>query len=254
MAVLGAISIFKQNFYKTQYIYGFGRNEDVPEGMDASFTAGWTKENGRDRPYSAINFQRYYFTKKQDYFNYTILVGSYFFKKKFEDVNLLSNIDYFSRLHKLNSKWKQRTFLNASFGKQFNSLLNEPLWQESQYGLSGFRNNYLGGDMRITLRAESVFFSSWSVLFFKFAPFIFGNTSLFRLNPEKSPDTKLYSGLGGGIRTRNESLIFGTIELRGTFFPGNNIYNESWRVDLNTNIRFKYNREFIKRPDFVQVN
>ena len=39
--VLGAVSIFKQNFYKAQYFYGFGRNEDVPEGIDMSLTAGW---------------------------------------------------------------------------------------------------------------------------------------------------------------------------------------------------------------------
>ena len=254
MAVLGAISIFKQNFYKTQYIYGFGRNEDVPEGIDASFTAGWTRENGRDRPYTAINFQRYFFNKKQDYFNYTFLAGSYFFNKKMEDVNLLSSIDYFSRLHKLNTKWKQRIFLKASFARQINSLLNQPLWQESQYGLSGFRNNYLGGDMRVTVKAESVFFSPWSVAYFKFAPFVFGNSSYFRLNPKESANTKLYTGVGGGIRTRNESLIFGTIELIGTYFPGKNMYNESWRVDINSNIRFKYNQEFIKRPDFVNVN
>ncbi|MDB5197109.1 MAG: hypothetical protein JWP88_1480, partial [Flaviaesturariibacter sp.] len=53
-AVLGAISLFQQTFYKTQYIYGFGRNEDVPEGLDASLTGGWTSTGGVERPYVGI--------------------------------------------------------------------------------------------------------------------------------------------------------------------------------------------------------
>lgn len=44
-AILGSFSIFRQDFYKTQYIYGFGRNEDVPEGIDFSVTGGYTKSN-----------------------------------------------------------------------------------------------------------------------------------------------------------------------------------------------------------------
>ena len=63
-AVLGAVSIFRLNFYKTQFIYGFGRNEDLPEGLDASFTAGWTEKEKRKRPYAGINLQHYSFTNE----------------------------------------------------------------------------------------------------------------------------------------------------------------------------------------------
>ena len=31
-------------------------------------------------------------------------------------------------------------------------------------------------------------------------------------------------------------------------------FNENWRFEVKTNIRFKYNQQFIKRPDFVRVN
>lgn len=253
-AVLSDISFFRQNFYKTQYIYGFGRNEDVPAGMDASFTAGWTKKDGRERPYTGINFNRYYFTEHRDYFNFSLGAGGYFYKRKLEDIDLVGKVDFFTRLHNLKRNWKQRFFIGASATRQINSLLSEPLRLESEYGLQEIRNNWQGGDFRITGKAETVFFSPWSLLYFRFAPFVFANSTLIHLKVDSVYDQKLFSSIGGGLRIRNESLIFGTIEFRGMYFPRKNFFNESWRVEVKTNIRFKYNQEFIKRPDFIRVN
>lgn len=254
-AVLGSFSLFRQTFYKTRFIYGFGRNEDVPEGMEVSFTGGWTKKDRRERPYTGISFRYYYFTTAQHYFNYTFRTGGYLYKKKIEDIDLLTELEYFSRLHHLERKWKQRFFLSASAAKQFNYLLNEPLRLESEYGLRELKNNNQLGDFRLTLKGESVFFSPWSVLLFRFAPFVFANGSYFNLKSENNKsDPKIYASIGAGVRIRNESLIFGTTEFRGMYFPRKNFQNESWRVEVNTNIRFKYNQQFIKRPEFVSIN
>jgi len=64
----------------------------------------------------------------------------------------------------------------------------------------------------------------------------------------------LYSALGGGIRTRNENLVFGTIELKGYYFPRTNGDMKGWKVEVSSNIRFKYISTFIRRPDFVKAN
>ena len=166
----------------------------------------------------------------------------------------MGRVEYFSRLHYLERKWKQRFFLSASATKQINSLLNEPLRLESEYGLAELRNNYQNGNIRISLKGETVFFSPWPVLLFRFAPFAFGNLSYLNLKIENANDPKLYASLGAGVRIRNESLIFGTTEFRGMYFPRKNFRNENWRFEVNTNIRFKYNQQFIKRPEFVKVN
>lgn len=252
-AVLGAFSIFRLNYYKTKFIYGFGRNEDLPEGLDANFTAGWTRKQARERPYASFNFQHYYFTKRQSYFNYSLSAGSYLYKKRLEDITMLANVDFFSPLMRFGRKWRQRSFLNASFGKQINSLLDEPFLLESRYGLQDFKNNSLGGNLRATVKAESVFFSPWSIVYFKFAPFVFGSVTALKLNDDGGKTT-FYPALGGGIRTRNESLIFGTIELRAVYFPKPDLYNHRYLIQFNTNLRFKYTQNFIRRPEFVQVN
>ena len=252
-AVLASFSIFKQEYYKTQYIYGFGRNEDVPEGIDISFTTGWTKKEDRERPYLGLDFQRYYFTNTENYFNYTARVGGYLYSKKLEDIDVLLNLDHFSRLRVM-GKWKQRFFLGAGVGRQINKVLNQPLFIRNSFGLPEYDNGELGGDTRVSIRTESVFFSPLNFANFRFAPFVFGNVALFTPEGERFRNSELISSLGGGIRTRNEALVFGTLELKAYYFPRKNFLNESYRIEFNTNIRFRYNRQFIKRPEFVSVN
>jgi hypothetical protein len=254
-AVLGAISIFQQDFYKTRYIYGFGRNEDVPEGIDISLTAGWTKKQGIQRPYAGIDFQRFYFTSGEDYFNYTARVGSYFRSGSFEDLDVLFNLDFFSKLHIMNPRWKQRWFISAGITTQVNKELNEPLFLESQFGLPEFRNRKsIVGEVRSTVKAESVFFSPFTLANFRFAPFVFGNFVLLTPDKQKIGKSDLYSSIGGGLRSRNESLIFGTLEFKAHYFPRQNFFGDSWRIEFNTSVKFKYNRQFIKRPEIILAN
>lgn len=252
--VLASISLFRQDFYKTQYVYGFGRNEDVPEGLDFSVTTGWTDKQRRVRPYMGLDMSFNYFSSKRHYFNYTLRVGAYNYKRRYEDISVLANIEFFSRLKQMGEKWKQRTFITAGFTTQWNKILNEPLLLESQYGLPEYENIQLGGDHRLTLKAESVFFSPWTLLNFKFAPFVFANGSFLTPPGEAIGRSKFYNTIGGGIRTRNEALIFGTLEFKTYYFPAKNFNGDRFRVEFNTSVRFKYNNQLIRRPQFIQLN
>lgn len=252
-AVLGSISVFQLNFYKTGYIYGFGRHEDIPQGLEASITSGWTRKAGRERRYGALQFQRYHLTKKEAYFNYTLAGSMYYFNKKLEDITLFANLDYFSSLRQLH-RWKQRFFLNASAARKLQHTLDELLVLESRYGIQHYKYDSRGGTMRITAKAESVFFSPLQVAFFKTAPFVFGSATLFKSSLIDSSRVKLYPAFGAGLRTRNESLIFGTMEFKGVWFPRKDLYNNEYVLKMSTNLRFKYTQNFIRRPEFIQVN
>jgi hypothetical protein len=253
-ALLASFSVFRQEYYKTQYIYGFGRNEDVPEGIDMSATVGWTKKDGRERPYIGLDFQRYYFTVGESYFNYTARAGTFLYKKQLQDIDILFNLEHFSKLRNLGGNWKLRHFMGAGIGRQVNKSLNQPLLIRNQFGLNEFDNGEAPGDTRIAVRWESVFFTPWNFINFRFAPFAFGNAAMFTLEGSKFSDSKIYSSIGGGIRTRNEALIFGTLEFKAYYFPRKNFLNESYRLEFNSNVRFRYNRQFIKRPEFVNLN
>lgn len=251
LGLLGTITFYRQNFYKTQYIYGFGRNEDIPEGLLMSITSGYTVKENRSRSFIGFNYERYSFNQKNNYLSYILRAEGYLNKKTVEDINLLASVSYFDRLKAMGYQWKQRFFLSLDVAQQINTELNEPLFVNSKFGLPEFRNGDIGGSMRATAKAESVFFSPWSIVAFRFAPFIFTNLSLFT---PYSQSAKIYPSVGGGIRTRNESFIFGTIELKGFYFPRKNFYNEHFNIEISTNVIFKYNKQFVKKPSFIEIN
>jgi hypothetical protein len=255
-AALASVTFYRQNFYKTKYIYGFGRNEDIPEGLLLTLTAGYTERQNAKRPFIGFNFERYHFNKQENYISYKIAAEGYLHASAIEDLNLMGSLFYFDHLKSIGKKWKQRFFLNFDLAQQVNTVFNQPLFANSQFGLPEYGNEVInnervGGALRSTGKVESEFFSPWSVVAFRFAPFVFTDVSVFS---PYSYQTKVLSSVGGGIRTRNESLIFGTIELKTYYFPQKNFYNERFRFSLSTNVIFKYNNQFVKKPDFIQIN
>ena len=258
--ILGSINIFEQNFYRTNFIYGFGRFEDVPEGFSASFIGGITNKkdsislNSRVRPYFAIEGKRSKFNQKGFFGTYTFKIGGFYYNRNWEDVDILLNVDHFTRLKKLNSNWYYRHFYSLGFTRQVTPVLNQPLYLKSNFGLPYFNNDFINADFRATAKTESVFYNLKKFWGFRFAPFLFADACVVTPTNQSFGNSQLFSAVGAGVRTRNENLIFGTIEFKGYYFP--KIIGEmaKWRVEVGTNIRFKYNSVFIKKPDFIIAN
>lgn len=251
---LVSINFFRQVFYKTNFIYGFGRSEDVPEGFSIALTSGFVNKQGRNRPYGGFDVQVTNIRDKGFYSSYTFRAGGYYYKKRFEDVDMLFNADYFTRLGKISKTWFHRGFISAGITAQANPVLNAPLLVTSQYGLPYYNDYMINADIRATIKGECVMYNTKKILGFRFAPFAFADASALKPTKEHISKTELYGALGGGVRTRNENLVFGTVELKGYYFPRTTGDMRNWRVEINTNIRFRYRSNFIARPDFVVAN
>ena len=251
---LMSYSLYKQNFYRTNFIYGFGRNEDVPEGINGTIVTGYTNKEGVKRGYYGLEFDATHYSEKGFFTGYTLRLGTYINNKKSEDADILIGINRFTKLYRMNKKWTNRNFLSLNYTRQFKTILSAPLILQSGYGLPYFANSTDVGDTRSTLKFESVFYNMKKFLGFRFAPFIFSDVSFLKPVFREIKKTKGFTAVGGGVRTRNENLVFGTVELKGYFFP--RVYDgmKGWKVELGTNIRFKYNSSFIRRPDFISPN
>lgn len=260
--ILASINIFKQLFYKTNFIYGFGLTEDVPEGFSVAFTAGYViKQNESyvikhniNRPYSGLDMSLANFRKKGFYSNFNFRIGSYYYRNRFEDIDFLFSVDHFTRLKKINHSWYHRVFVSTGITTQANPVLNTPLYLNSDFGLPNFNNGALNSDLRITFKGESVFYNSRKILGFRFAPFAFADLCLLKPSKLGLQKTDLYSAVGGGVRTRNENLVFGTIELKGYYYPRVNGDMKCWKIELTSNIRFKFKSSFISPPNFIVAN
>jgi hypothetical protein len=254
-----SINIYRQLFYKTNFIYGFGRSEDVPEGFTASLTTGYlSKKNvlrdDRRRPYGGFNLQVTNMRESGFYSSYTFSAGGFFYRKRIEDIDMLLNADFFTRLNKWSPTWFNRIFFSAGVTAQANPVLNVPLFLNSSYGLPYISNYTLNSDLRVTAKAESVFYNTTKILGFRFAPFVFADASLMKPTKQRLVKSELYSAIGGGIRTRNENLVFGTVELRGFYFPRTHPGMRNFKIEITTDIRFRYRNNFVSRPEFVIAN
>ena len=252
-AVLGQFTFFRQDYYKTQYIYGFGTTEDLPYGYNIAITGGWHQQLNLQRPYAGINASDYIATNHGDFIQLFIKGGGFLHDDKVQDGSFLIGATAFSRIFFLNST-KIRQYVNLSYTQLYNRVTYAPLYIDNFYGIRGFLTDSAYGTRRLSLQLETEFYLRFKLLGFQFAPFPYGDLSL--LTPENGPYSKsaLYSSLGGGVRARNENLIFETIEMRAYFFPiaPNNM--KGFKVVINSNIRYRYSSNYITPPELVQLN
>lgn len=253
--MLFSYTVFERDFYHTNFIYGFGRNEDLPEGFSLSFTGGWADRQDISRLYIGVEYQRSYFNNKKAFLNYTLKSGSYFNKNQAEDLSALASLELITPLKKLKKRnWFVRHFLSGSVTFQKFIRLNDPLRVSSIFGIPKIRNTRIDGTARITINAETVFYNTFKLVGFNFAPFVFSNLSYLKLTATDPADGAVYSALGAGLRSRNENLVFGTMELKAYYFPKVVENMNSWNISLSTNLRFRYQTDLIRKPDFVIVN
>lgn len=251
--LLSELTFFRQQFYKTNYIYGFGTTEDIPYGYNIAVTGGWYKQLQLARPYMGINANYYTVSPKGKFIQGFARVGSFLHKNRMEDIALLVGGNWYSKLYVFpNTKLRQH--IKVSFTRLVNRVTEEPLRINNALGLQYFNADSLEGTQRMSLYGETSLFLKYKLFGFQMAPFAFTDFSILSGETRRFFKSGFYSGLGGGIRTRNENLIFGTIELRFAYFPRRVEDMNPFRISIKSNLRFRYNSSYVRAPNFILLN
>jgi len=253
-AFLSSFTLFKQKIIRTQYLYGFGRNEDLPTGKSMVITAGNYRREQSSLPYLGIKLESYKLLSNENFRHGILSAGSSYSGGQLQDVRFIASIEQINKLRYLESGFKYRSIINVSFTETLKNKFNEALLISSSYGIPQLNNERIYGGSRITANWESVWYNSRSFYGFRTSPFAFGNITYLRTVGQSIGDGDIYSSIGSGMRIRNENLIFGTIELKAFYFPRTNLQVSQWNLSLITNLRYKYNSSIISKPDFVQIN
>ena len=253
-AYLFSYTLFNQKIVRTQYLYGFGRNEDLPTGKSLTITTGHYNRENADLPYLGIQLESYKLRNNEGFWHTLISTGSSYADKQLIDFKLLASIEQISRLHYLESGYKYRSILNLSFAETLKNKFNDALLINSIYGIPQLNKERIKGGTRLSANWESIWYNSRSFYGFRQSPFAFANITYIRTVGAPFASGDIYSAIGGGSRIRNENLIFGTIEIKGFYFPRTNLQLSPWNLSITTNLKFKYNSNLLSKPDFVQVN
>ncbi|SDX75901.1 BamA/TamA family outer membrane protein [Hymenobacter psychrophilus] len=222
--VLGTVGYSVRRYYKDKYLFGFGRTEDIPTGSLVSFTAGYEFNPAGNRRYYGLRLSSATYRPQRGYLYLSGEFGG-FVRGRDNDwqQGLLSGeLLYFTRLyHTGNFQWRHFFWQRSALG--LHRFANEYLTIDGERGLRGFRpTGPLTGTSRVTLNYEATMYTPVSFLGFRMA--VVGFADVAFLNATK-PDRLLpffekpYTGIGLGLRFRNEYTAIRTIQLTLGFYP-----------------------------------
>ncbi len=253
-ADLISYTLVRQSVYRTRYLYGLGRYEDLPIGQSLTWTTGRYEIEKDKAAYLGFKFEQYQLSKKENYIHTIANIASSYINKSLQDIRFLTSLEQFSKLKYLNNGLGYRRILNLSLTQTLKNKYNDALRINSIYGIPQLNREQIKGGTRLSANWETVFYNNRPLLGFKSAPFVFGNLTYIRTVGDPILKGDIYTSLGSGIRVRNENLVFGTIELKGFYFPRTNQQLSPWNFSLITNLRYKYNSNIVEKPNYVEIN
>jgi hypothetical protein len=215
--LLSQLVFYHQDFFKTNYFFGFGRTEDIPMGYTyaASFALdSWT---GYKRSYTAIQTQKYWFLGK-NLISSTIGFGGFWYNHQSQDAVLHISSDYYSNLFHFNGP-KVREFLHADYIICFNPILYKPVNINRDNGIFGYRNTLFHDYQRLNVSAQTNYYSPISIYGFKFNFYLLLQASLLSSQKASIFDSPFYSGFTVGCQIRNENLSFNTLQISASYQP-----------------------------------
>ncbi len=229
---LASLSIVSQRFYKANLIYNYGRNEDIPYGGILEMTYGKEYNEFNIRDYIGVKAAFGSFLPNTGYF-YGKGSISTFTKDNLTEQGLLNlRFNYISNLYDMKS-YKMRLFGSLDYTRGFKRFENEYLFIGDEYGMRGFKNDSIFPDQRIYINLEAVAFSKTFKYGFRFAFFGFADMVIYSEGTPAYKYDNMVSGLGLGLRVRNDNLIFNTFQIRFGIYPGAPPYSILHYIDID---------------------
>lgn len=249
LAFLTELTFFRQDFYKTQYVTGFGRTEDIPYGYRISFTAGWERELGNQRPYagSVLNYNNV--RPSGTILSYQVKLGGYL-NNQVEDIMFSVNFARYSKMQRVG-----RMIVRHRYETGYAALINQNVKRgidiRDTNGLIGFKPDSLVGLQRVTFGNEVTVFTPLKILGFRIAPVARVDLALIRRAAPLFKSDNYFSGFSVGLLARNENLILKTIEARVFYYPKTVERVDSFRFNITSNFRIRYPTNLVNKPATV---
>ncbi len=216
-AFIGNVGFSIQQYYKDKFIYRFGSNEDVPEGLIVQLIYGAAKkEYGDLRYYAGAEVAR---AKKFNfgYLTSTFSYGLFFNRSIANDITAKYKLFFLANLVK-KGRWYFREFLNYSIVHGENKLASEVVTLRSDE-MYGFNSTSLAGKTKMVLNFETVAYAPYTLIGFRFAGVAMAGLGMVGSSQNKIENSPLYQAYSIGIMTRNENLVSSTFQISFGIYP-----------------------------------
>lgn len=248
---LGQFVMFRQDFFKSHYFFGFGRTEDIAVGYNYSLTAGTEDRFEHKRIYLGLDAQQLSVIGNGNLINAKIGVGGFWKEGESEDAVINLHSDFYSRLLSHGST-RFRQFFTLDYLICLNNVFYKPLDLNYENAIWGFNSKRVNGFQRLNLRSETVYYSPLSFYGFKFNFFAAMEVSQIGSNRQTIFNNPLYAGLGAGCRIRNENLPINTVKLGAYYYPNTPEDMRNVFFELTTIVDFRFNISALQAPSFIR--
>ena len=229
---MGSLSFSMQKYYKTNLIYSYGRTEDIPYGALFSVTAGLEINEFKRRNYFGTDASVGFSIENAGYMNFSGGVGAFLNEGKSEQGLTYLKLVYFSNLIPA-GKQLIRNFVNINYTRGFDRYEDEYLAVPKENGFSGFANDSLKASQRIMGSFETVIFNPLNIYGFRIAFFGFADVAYLAGTRQVGRDEVFLSGIGMGLRLRNDNLVFRTFQIRIGYYPSPPDYSRTNTILLS---------------------
>jgi hypothetical protein len=224
---IGSVGYSVRKYYKDKYIYRFGANEDVPEGWLAQILYGiLDKEQNKLRYYTGFELSWGKHYDRLGYIGGALAYGNYFNKGVRDDAAINAGLTYFSDLIKI-GRWYIRQFAYYRFVYGINKTKLQTI-SFSRGEMYGLNSALLKGTRKMVLDLETVIYTPYSLIGFRFAPVVLIGIGMVDKEQPKFFNTRVYQSYAAGVLIRNENLLVSSFQFTVGVYPytvpGNNTH------------------------------
>lgn len=216
--LLFGFSILRSEYYRTNMLFGYGRTEDIPYGHKAELIFGIENTELESRLYTGLKLSFLKPTVLAGLVGLDLQIGGYLHEDYYQDGVLKTQLKVISPLVSAGrNSIRNFGFIGYTTGLE----RSVPGAISINDGNSGnlFNRYDFFGYQRLRGRVESVIFTPYYFLGFRFAPFIYAEAAVIAPNGQRFVNQTIYPALGIGIRLRNENLVFSTFQVSLTWHP-----------------------------------
>lgn len=241
----------RRKYYHDHYLYRFGANEDIPEGISIETVNGTLKrELSSLWYYSGIKITGGQHISHFGYLSSGISYGTYYDKSFIKKGVVNFDVFYFSDLIKTDG-WYFRQFTRYKITHGIDRDVNEKLTINGTQ-MYDFSSTEVAAKSKMVLNLEFVMYAPYKIIGFKFAPVFMMGFGTVGDNVETLFNSRIYQSFALGLLIRNEYLISNTFELSLGLYPFMPGYEDN---TFKTNPIKSYSvraRDFgIAKPDLV---
>lgn len=251
--LMGSLSFAAQSFYRSNLIYSFGRTEDIPYGSLLKFLGGVEWNEFFTRLYAGFGFSKGNYVGNIGYLYQEFDMGGFLRQRQLEQGLLSYNAEGFSNLLVFR-RFYFRHFIKVRYTYGINRNPDEYVTLNGMDAITGFDTPYVRGTHKLVLKEESVVFTPYYI--YGFRPALFGYVDVGWLGSEEKLifNCDFYSGIGAGVRIRNERLVFNTFQLGVTYYPVQPPGINPFMFFASIEARLKFPNFYVKKPEPLSFN